>query len=317
MINLELIQEENMTLIENYIGGKRRSNTKESYKSDLKVFSQEIKKSLLNVNIDDINYYFYTVLADYSPSSKNRKLSSIRDFYEDLLYRDMYNDEHNKPRRNPVGRMEVFKVDKKEEIKALTNEQAKQFFKEIKRNIKIAESDFQKKLHVRNLAMAHILINTGLRVEELTTLNFNELQLEDKYIVLTANKTKSQKSRYLDLGDTTIEYINNYLEIRDEFKPTEKDKKYIFLSGRGKKMSTNSVNEFLKKYAEAESCKIDNIHAHLFRDTFGTNYYKKNKDIKGLKNKLGHSSITTTEIYINIIDKAGDGTMTNLSTANY
>lgn len=303
-MNKEL-EERNIKLIEDYIVSKATENTALNYKSDLKGFMNFVNKGLMEVEVADVSRFFKSI-EDLSYSSLNRKLSCIRDFYDYYTYTDDYN------KKNPTGRMKRFPTENVSKTEPLSFQESKDLIKLIKNKIRKEKSEFQRNLHIRNLALIHLLLNTGLRISEALLLTFDELQLENKIIQLVAKKTKGKKSRTVELPENTIEYIENYLKIRNSFTKG-KECKYVFISFRGNKLTGNSTNEMLKEYANEIGIEI-NVHNHSLRHSFGTNVYENTHDIKLVQELLDHEDVSTSMLYIKNINK--DYSTSKLKTAN-
>jgi len=297
----EELKKANLELIERFLNSTRTDNTEISYRSDLINFLESVDKSLLDVDIDDINYYFNKVLIykpnntddeekeKYKPRSKNRKIASLNKFYKYLLKKKLVED-------NPLEGFERFKVDTKEETKILTKQEVDKLLKHIKMKIKNAKSEYQRVLQIRNYALVTLLIKTGMRIEECLPLTPKEFKIETCEIYLVGDETKGKVSRTLYFNEKTKRIVQDYLEVRDKLNKNNLD--YIFLSDGGKKMTTNSANELLQNYGESCDPPIYGITNHKCRHYFAITLYNKYKDLNLVKTALGHSSIETTMLYI-------------------
>ena len=146
----ENLKQINLELIEKFLNSTRTDNTETNYRSDLINFLESVDKSLLDIDIDDINYYFNKVLfykpdsdEKYKPRSKNRKIASLNNFYSYLKRKKMLLD-------NPMEGFKRFKVDTNEEVKILTKQDVDKLLKHIKMKIKNAKSEYQRVLQIRN-----------------------------------------------------------------------------------------------------------------------------------------------------------------------
>lgn len=304
MLNKDL-EKGNMKLIEDFVISKATENTAISYKSDLKGFMNFVEKDLMEVEVADVSRFFKSI-ENLAFSSLNRKLSSIRDFYDYYTYTDNYN------KKNPTGRMKRFPTDNVSKTEPLSYDESKALIKLIKTKIKKAKTEFQRNLHIRNLALVHLLLNTGLRISEALLLTFDELNLDKSVIQLVAKKTKGKKDRVVELPENTINYIRDYLEVRDCFTKG-KEFKYVFVSDSGNKLAVNVTNGMLKAYAAEIGIEI-NVHNHCLRHSFGTNVYESTHDIKLVQELLDHEDISTSMLYIKNINK--DYSTSKLKTAN-
>lgn len=290
----EELKQMNLDLIEKFLNSTRTGNTESSYRSDLINFLESVNKSLLDIDIDDINHYFNKVLLykidsdeKYKPRSKNRKISSLKNFYSYLKRKKMIDD-------NPLEGFKKFTVDTNEETKILTKQEVDKLLKHIRNKIKKAKSEYQQILQIRNYAITTLLIKTGMRIEECLNLTPEEFRMETSEVVLVGDESKGKVSRTLYFNDKTKQIMQDYLDVRN--KLNKNNLNYIFLSDNGKKMTTNSVNSLLQNYGE--ECDIEGITNHKLRHYFAITFYEKYKDINLVRTALGHSSIETTMLYI-------------------
>lgn len=295
----EELKQANLELIEKFLNSTRTDNTETSYRSDLINFLESVDKSLLDIDIDDINYYFNKVLLykpsntddeekeKYKPRSKNRKIASLNNFYSYLRRKKMIDD-------NPLDGFKRFKVDTNEEVKILTKQDVDKLLKHIKMKIKNAKSEYQRVLQIRNYALVTLLIKTGMRIDECLSLTPKEFRMDTCEIFLVGNETKGKVSRTLYFNEKTKQVMQNYLDIRDKLNKNNLD--YIFLSNGGKKITTNSANELLQNYGQ--ECGIYGITNHKCRHYFAITLYNKYKDLNLVKTALGHKDISVTMTYI-------------------
>lgn len=265
--------------------------TIKEYEHDLKLFYKYLQKEFdfdQNFRISEISKYEISeflsdiVLSfDNSAVTRNRKLYAIRSFYNFLLKRE-YVD------KNPAITIESSKTKTTAEPIYLKLKQAKKYIKTIK------DSDLLNKK--RDLAIIKLFLYAGLRVSELVELNLEDIEYEDKSIKFYG---KGRKERYVPLHQDILDSIKNYLPERNQIKPKDQDsKKALFLSRRGNRISARSIQLFVKKYAKMAGIKnASKISPHKLRHTFATLLYQNTKDIKVLQDLLGHSNISTTQIY--------------------
>lgn len=296
----------NQKLIDNFADTKNSDNTKESYKSDLRMFAEYIKKDLLEVDIFDVTNYFKAIENNKSNATLRRYITSLKDFYT------LYSLSEDYKKVNPTIRLNKNKypVSNESESDPLTIDETKKIVKHIKKEIKNAKSRFQQMLAIRNLTMFVILINTGMRISELLYLDFTELDVGNWEIHLTAEKTKGKKDRDIDLLDNDIAYLKSYLEIREEFfkgnkctyKYKNEERELVFGSHNAKLLTPNQMNSIWKRYGDAVG--IEGLHNHITRNSFITNAYEATGgNIVQTQNMISHSSINTTRRYIKIETK--------------
>jgi len=152
---------------------------------------------------------------------------------------------------------------------------------------------------LRDLAILELFYSTGIRESELL-----ELKLSDFYKSKNMIKVfgKGSKERIIPVGQQAIVALNNYIERRANLfgnKTTEKDKQIIFLTNNGKKFYRtgiyNIVNLYLKKAYGGKKCS-----PHVLRHTFATHMLDRGADIESVKQMLGHTSLSTTQIYTHV-----------------
>ena len=136
---------------------------------------------------------------------------------------------------------------------------------------------------------------TGLRVSELVNLKLNDIDL-DSDLIRTLGK--GSKERIIPIGDYAIYYLKKYiLEYRKELLKTNTD--YIFLNNHGKKLSRQSFYKLVKELAIKKNIKTE-FSPHTLRHSFATHLLDRGADIVSIKEMLGHSSLSTTQIYTHI-----------------
>ena len=148
----------------------------------------------------------------------------------------------------------------------------------------------------RNKAMLELMYSSGLRVSELVDLKLKDIDLDNGYVKCFG---KGNKERIVPVGELAVEYLKKYIyEYRDSMKKgyyTEN----IFLNNHGKKISRQGFFLIIKDIAKQKN--IDkNITPHMLRHSFATHLLNNGADLRTIQEMLGHSSITTTQIYTNV-----------------
>lgn len=293
------IKKRNDKLIEDFANFKDNNNTSVNYKSDINVFANFLNDDLMNATIIDITNFFKSDkvkgnedkgIKGKSNATKNRYIASLKNFYNYYKVAGYYKND------NPLSMQKNFKVDREGKTDPLTLEQSKTLIKLIKNKIKNAKSEFQKAIHIRNLALIHCHLNSGCRESELLELTFDRLFLDEGKIILLADDTKGKKKRIVLLPENTIEYIKNYLEVRNILLKN-KECKYIFLSKSGGFFDPSSYDNVLKTYGK--EIDMPNLRSHQMRASYTTaTYYATGKDIIRTQEILSHSDISITRRYI-------------------
>ena len=155
-----------------------------------------------------------------------------------------------------------------------------------------AESEW---LRLRNCLMVALMYDSGLRQEELTKINHDDINLASNLLLVHG---KGNKERFVPLGSTTIRLLHSYLDICPYNKP------YLLCGRWGDRITTNTVKQFMQKLRNKTGLK--NLSSHRLRHNFATNYcinqYRKNGnvDIYKLVELMGHEDVETTRIYLHL-----------------
>ena len=263
------------------IDKKYSNETINSYMNDLYKYYNYINKKNLNINNikrkDIMEYTKYLREQQLSTSSINHNISVLRTFYKFLVL-------SNRFVTDPMEYLEVPKL-RKTLPKVLSIDEVK----------KLLDIDLVDKYSYRNKAMLELMYATGLRVSELINLKLNDIDL-DSDLIRTLGK--GSKERIIPIGDYAIYYLKKYiLEYRKELLKTNTD--YIFLNNHGKKLSRQSFYKLVKELAIKKNIKTE-FSPHTLRHSFATHLLDRGADIVSIKEMLGHSALSTTQIYTHI-----------------
>ncbi|WP_316788416.1 site-specific tyrosine recombinase XerD [Pedobacter frigoris] len=164
-------------------------------------------------------------------------------------------------------------------------------------NALIDAIDASKPDGVRSKAIIEVLYSCGLRVSELVSLRLSNIFEEGGFIKVVG---KGNKERIVPIGDSALKYMNIYISQTRVDIPIKKGfEDYIFLNRSGSSLSRISVFTMIKSLAEKIGLKKD-ISPHTFRHSFATHLIEGGADLRAVQEMLGHSSITTTEIYTHL-----------------
>lgn len=256
-------------------------NTIASYSNDLNHLSTYLnKKDILKLSVRDIEKYLHT-LSDLSPSSISHAISSLRTFYNYFI-------KLNKISENPMDSIKQPKLGKHLPT-YLTIEEVDKLL-----DIKI-ETPFD----ARNKAILELMYATGLRISEVVNLEFNNIDAEECIVRVMG---KGSKERIVPINDTALDALNTYIK---EYRPNMligNVHNYIFVNNHGKMMTRQGVFKMIK--AECQKKGIDkNISPHTLRHTFATHLLENGADLRIIQELLGHSDISTTQIYTHLTNK--------------
>jgi integrase/recombinase XerD len=261
-------------------------NTIDSYKRDLAKLVLFLEQNNIidfqGISNDDILNFLEYLYQSQSDRSVSRILSSIRSFYRYLLRSG------NIP-KSPFGHIKNPKVSHKD-VDILNQAEISKFLKNI---------TFSTYLELRNRTMFELLYSCGMRVSEIINLRLNDINSEEGLIRFIG---KGSKERITPIGETAQNFLVRYLDSSRSNIEREIKNDYVFLNSRGSKISRQGFWKILKKYAKKQN--IDkNLYPHIFRHSFATHLLEEGADLRIVQELLGHSSISTTEIYTNLDKK--------------
>ena len=261
-------------------------NTLDAYIRDIKKFSLYAEKNLENSKPKSITYedlQEYLILQSkqkISERTQARWISSIKSFFKYLLEEEIRDD-------NPATLLEGPKLGL-----YLPDTLSVEDVERITKNINLSTD-----LGVRNQCMIEVLYGCGLRVSELIKLKISDINFKEGFLKVEG---KGQKVRYVPLAKYTSHLIKNYIEnVRINNKINKKYEENLFLNSRGSSMSRVIVFIIIKELADKAGIR-KNISPHTFRHSFATHMLQNGADLRFIQEMLGHSSITTTEIYTHL-----------------
>jgi len=261
-----------------YIEKGLSNNTVSSYKNDIKSFLLWLdKKSFnpLNINASDANNYVSKLFGDgLKSSSVNRKISAIKSFYIFLQKKKII-------MKSPIADIVMPKQEKYLPV-SMSEEEVERLLNSPDLNIQIER---------RDKAMIEVLYATGIRISELTNLKLTDLDVNRSVLKVFG---KGSKERLVPFGEKAAESINLYLKDRKDLKSKE-----IFLSNRGTKISRGAFWQRIKIYIKRANLKIS-ISPHTLRHAFATHLLNRDADLRSVQILLGHSDLSTTQIYTHI-----------------
>lgn len=285
--NLKL-NKNNKDILEKYqiylltIKQKEEETTVSSYIEDIYKYLDYMEnnkiKTALNIKYQDITKYLkYLDNNNYETSSIIRKIVSIKLFHKYLSLEYKIKDISSKI-INPKLRRKLPNILTIEEVDNLLD-------------IKLNTS-----FDYRNKAMLELMYSSGLRVSELVDLKLNNIDLDNGYVRCLG---KGKKERIVPIGEVALEYLKIYIEdYRDSMKKgyyTEN----IFLNNHGKNITRQGFFLIIKNIAKEKNIN-KNITPHMLRHSFATHLLNNGANLRTIQEMLGHSSITTTQIYTNV-----------------
>lgn len=259
------------------------NNTIESYKRDLEKFLIFNKnKDINSIKNNDLKEYIkYLNEEKLNEKSIARNISSIKSFYKFLSIQKYIVS-------NPSDALYQPKLKKSLPI-ILTEEEV----------LKLLDIKLTDNFSYRNKAMLELMYATGLRVSELVNLKLQDIDLNQD-IIRTFGK--GSKERVIPIGDYAKEYLEKYIyEYRGSMLKKEMNE-YLFLNNHGKKMSRQGFFKIIKKIAGEKGITKD-LSPHTLRHSFASHLLKYGADLRTIQELLGHSDISTTQIYTHITNE--------------
>lgn len=264
------------------------ANTITSYRQDLTAFINFLKKEHLKTwptKALDIDAFLAQQRdLNKATSSISRLISSLRKFYQWLV-------RQNIQKINPM--LEIDSPKKRRSLPvALTVDEI---------NHLLDQPNTNKKLGLRDRALLETLYATGIRVSELINLKFNDLHEELKLIKVFG---KGSKERLIPISEVALSWIESYKEkVRDPLiLKVGQNSDFIFLNSRGTALTRQAVWQIIKKYCNMAGIQ-KNVTPHTLRHTFATHLLENGADLRVVQEILGHSDISTTQIYTNLSQK--------------
>jgi integrase/recombinase XerD len=262
------------------------ANSVEAYLNDVGKLVQyyDVKGKMFAVKevMDSDLYDFVIWLSELGmlPSSQARVISGLKSFFSFMVLENIIETD-------PSAQLEAPKLSRK--LPDVLN------VMEI--NELVSAIDASKPEGMRNKAMIEVLYGCGLRVTELISLRISDLYASQGYIKVTG---KGNKERIIPIGATALKFIDIYLSQVRVHQPAKKgNEDYVFLNRLGTSLSRISVFTMIKTLAEQIGLK-KSISPHTFRHSFATHLIEGGADLRAVQEMLGHSSITTTEVYTHL-----------------
>lgn len=269
-----------------YMSGKKSDNTIQSYKRDISLYTDYLKKS----SIDDyrktnkttvLTYLLYLQKTGKANSTVSRTLASLRAFYDYLI------SVRKIDMQDPTINLEAPKMERRLPH-ILTTAEVELF---------LEQPDSHDAKGIRDRAMLELLYATGIRVSELIALKVSDVNLSVGFV----HCADERKERIVPMGNIARaalkEYINNS---RSSFIKGE-DPNWLFLNCNGGELSRQGFWKIVKQYQKKANIKTD-ITPHVLRHSFAAHLLENGADLKAIQEMLGHSDISSTQVYSKLVN---------------
>lgn len=262
---------------------KLSEKTIRAYKIDLSqygAFSDELSKQALWDYIEHLN-------KKYKPKTAKRKLATLKAFIHFLLLQDLID-------YNPFDKLETTIKEPLLLPKTIPLGVIAKLISFAYQQIVFAKSDYQIRCAVRNTAILELLFATGARVAEICTLRSDNVDLIGNSVKFYG---KGSKERIIPIENfAVLSILRKYHSL---FEKEILDSGYFFVNKLGRRMTEQSVRNMINSYCKL--CGVEmHITPHMFRHSFATLLLEEDVDIRYIQRMLGHSSITTTQIYTHV-----------------
>ena len=259
----------------------RSDNTIDSYQRDLKIYESFLNENNINdiEKIDDllIDRFVSQINKNYSSASVNRMKTSIRNLHRFLNFKYDISD--------PTINLTVSKGEKRLPIYAT--------IEEIERIMNVFDDEIPEDLF--NHTLLETIYGLGLRVSECVNLKTNQVNLEDGFVKILG---KGNKERLMPIPDKTLEIMKRYFQtLRPLWQ--KKNSNYFFLNKKGNPTYSEYVEKMLRETNIKANIK-KHITPHKLRHSYATHLLQGGADLRVIQELLGHSDISTTEIYTHV-----------------
>lgn len=257
-------------------------NTLESYRADLSQFNEWLlkqKSSLLFANQAEIQQYLAVKFPQSKPRSISRLIASMRRFYRYALRENLIENDPTLQIESPKLPRSLPKSLNEEEVEDLLN-----------------APNTNDSIGLRDRAMLELLYASGLRVSELVGIKVNEVSTQDGIVRVTG---KGSKTRLVPMGEEAADWINKYLTHARPEILQKRMSDALFVTARATEMTRQAFWYLIKRYALLAGIS-KHMSPHVLRHAFATHLLNHGADLRVVQMLLGHSDISTTQIYTHV-----------------
>lgn len=263
------------------------SKTLKAYRIDLRQFEEfciDLSDCFAKRAVDD---FITSLHKQYKPKTVKRKIASLKAFFHHMEYRELLTE-------NPFSKLDIRFREAKLLPKTIPFHSIQTFLSTLYAQKELAKSEYQLRCCIRDIAVIELLFATGMRISELCSLKPSDIDLESNNILIYG---KGAKERILQLGNQDV--ITALILYQETFQNDIEACGYFFVNRLQHKLSDQSVRFMINHYADLAGIS-QHITPHMFRHSFATLLLEQDVDIRYIQKMLGHSSISTTEIYTHV-----------------
>ena len=263
-------------------------NTVISYNRDLNSFLSFCKK----IEINSVNSLDEKIIRDFvshlhrngiSPKSIKRSLSSLRSFFNFFLKKKIIKINFAENVKSPKAEKNLPGILQHSDINLLANYKTKKvgYYK-------------NNDLLVRDVAIFELFYSSGLRLSELSTIEFSNINFNESMLRITG---KGNKTRIVPIGSKAVTAINLWVDIRKKYSKDSSN--FLFIGKTGKAMSARNIQLRMNILAKASGVE-QKLYPHKLRHTVATHLLESSGNIRAVQEFLGHENISTTQIYTHL-----------------
>ena len=265
---------------------KASENTLQSYRRDIVQYQKYIEDNKINyikVSTDEVlNYLNYMKELGKKSSTISRSLASIRAFYQYLL-------RNKKIKKDPTEGIQSPKIDKR--VPTVLSAQEVELLLEQPKSVDLKG--------IRDKAMLEFAYATGMKVTEIISLNIDDVNLEEGFV----SCKNGEKQRNIPLGNLSKEALKDYIENARPILIRDDNVTALFVNTNGHRLTRQGFWKIIKYYKEQAHITKD-ITPHVLRHSFATHLLQNGADLKSIQLMLGHSDISSTQVYMQFQDES-------------
>lgn len=262
--------------------------TLKAYSIDLKQFRTCIHASEMDYsNKLSVNQFISDVHKQYKPKTAKRKIASVKAFFHYLEFEEIL-------AANPFNKIDIRFREPHRLPKTIPFHIIQTFIATVYRQRELVATDYHRKTISRDIAVIELLFATGVRISELCSLRPSDIDLNTCNLLIYG---KGSKERMIQIGNTEV--IQALTHYKEHFEEDIQSCGYFFVNRIKHKLSEQSVRYMINRYANIAALDL-HITPHMFRHSFATLLLEKDVDVRYIQKMLGHSTITTTELYTHV-----------------
>ena len=261
--------------------------TLKAYRIDLKQYANYLQNISEFYFKDNLDKYITLLHKQYKPKTVKRKIASLKAFFHYMEYKEILLE-------NPFTKLDIRFREAKLLPKTIPFHSLQTFLSTLYQQKAQATSTYQLRCCIRDIAVIELLFATGMRISELCSLRPSDMDFVSKNILIYG---KGAKERILQIGNPEV--LSALSLYHETFKSDIDACGYFFVNRLQKKLSDQSVRYMITRYAKLAGIE-QHLTPHMFRHSFATLLLEQDVDIRYIQRMLGHSSISTTEIYTHV-----------------